>query len=65
MAQFYKGLKSNIKNVMAVNNFSSDWDSLMAVINRLNDNFRRREQKKKKDNRVKNSASKRDPNVID
>jgi hypothetical protein len=50
---------------MAVNNFSSDWDSLVAVANRLDDNFRRKKQKKKGDNRVKNSALKRDPDIID
>jgi hypothetical protein len=43
MAQFYKGLKSNVKDDMAVNNFLSDWDSLVAVANRLDDNFKRRE----------------------
>jgi hypothetical protein len=64
MAQFYKGLKSNVKNAMAVNNFLSDWDSLVAVVNRLNDNFRRREQEKKGDNRVKRSAPKKDSNAI-
>jgi hypothetical protein len=64
MAQFYKGLKSNVKNVMAVNNFPSDWDSLIAIINRLNDNFRRREQEKKKNNRVKNNTLKRDLDIM-
>jgi hypothetical protein len=49
---------------MAVNNFPNDWDSLMAVINRLNDNFRRREQEKKENNRVKNNAPKKDFNII-
>jgi hypothetical protein len=43
MAQFYKDLKSNVKNVIAVNNFPADWDSLITVINRLNDNFKRKE----------------------
>jgi hypothetical protein len=42
MAQFYKGFKSNVKDAMAVNNFLSDWDSLMAITNRLDDNFRRK-----------------------
>jgi Zinc knuckle len=36
----------------------------VAIINRLNDNFRRRKQEKKRDNRVKNSASKKDSDVI-
>jgi hypothetical protein len=65
MAQFYKGLKSNVKNVIAVNNFLSDWESLVAMVNRLDNNFRRKEQKRKKDNRVKGSALKKDLNVID
>jgi hypothetical protein len=65
MAQFYKGLKSNVKDAMAVNNFPSDWDSLVAVANRLDDNFRRREQEKKGDNRVKGSAPKKDPDAMD
>jgi hypothetical protein len=37
----------------------------MAVTNKLDDNFRRKKQKKKRDNRVKKSTPKKDPDAID
>jgi hypothetical protein len=43
MAQFYKEFKPNIKNAIAVNDFLGDWDSLIIVINRLDDNFRKKD----------------------
>jgi hypothetical protein len=52
MAQFYKGLSSQIKDIMAIQEFSDTWDDLISVTYRLNDNFRRR--------KVKNSGKNRD-----
>jgi hypothetical protein len=42
MAQFYKGLKANIKDVMAIQKFPETVDDLIETATRLNDNFRRR-----------------------
>jgi hypothetical protein len=47
MAQFYKGLKPKIKDAMAIQEFPEDWDDLIKVATRLDDNFRRRDQEKK------------------
>jgi len=46
MAQFYKGLKANIKDAMAIQEFPTTWDALIQVATRLDDNFRRRTQEK-------------------
>ena len=46
MAQFYKGLKTNIKDAMAIQVFPSTWDDLVQTATRLDDNFRRRFQEK-------------------
>ena len=42
MAQFYKELRSNIKNVIAVIEFPATWEDLIVQATRLDDNFRRR-----------------------
>jgi hypothetical protein len=47
MAQFYKGLNSKIKDAMALRPFPPTWESLIDTASQLNDNFRRRAQKKK------------------
>jgi hypothetical protein len=47
MAQFYKGLRPNIKDAMAIQGFPADWDTLIHQATRLDDNFRRRAQETK------------------
>jgi hypothetical protein len=47
MAQFYKGLKPNIKDAMAISGFPANWQELIHQATRLNDNFRRRSQENK------------------
>ena len=42
MAQFYKGLKTNIKDVIAIQKFPETVDDLIETATRLDDNFRRR-----------------------
>jgi hypothetical protein len=42
MAQFYKGLKANIKDVMIIQKFPEIVDDLIETVIRLDDNFRRR-----------------------
>jgi len=44
MAQFYKGLKANIKDAMAIQGFPPNWEGLIQQATRLDDNFRRRSQ---------------------
>jgi hypothetical protein len=46
MAQFYKGLKAQIKDAMAIQVFPETWDDLIQTATRLDDNFRRRSQEK-------------------
>jgi hypothetical protein len=47
MVQFYKKLNSRIKDAMALRPFLLTWESLIDTASQLNDNFRRRAQKKK------------------
>jgi hypothetical protein len=47
MAQFYKGLRPNIKDAMAIQGFPADWNTLIHQATRLNNNFRRRAQETK------------------
>jgi hypothetical protein len=47
MAQFYKGLRPNIKDAMAIQGFPADWNTLIYQVTRLDDNFRRRAQETK------------------
>jgi len=47
MAQFYKGLKAQIKDAMAIQEFPATWEALIKTATRLDDNFRRRTQEKK------------------
>ena len=49
MAQFYKGLKPEIKKAMAVTAFPDTWEDLIANASRLDDNFRRLYYKSKID----------------
>ena len=44
MAQFYKGLSTQIKDAMAIQEFPDTWEDLISVACRLDDNFRRRKQ---------------------
>lgn len=46
MMQFYAGLKSHIKDAMALQEFPKDWDALIQLANRLDDSFRRRAAEK-------------------
>jgi hypothetical protein len=46
MAQFYKGLKANVKDAMAIQEFPTTWEALIQTATRLDDNFRRRTQEK-------------------
>jgi hypothetical protein len=45
IAQFYKGLSTQIKDVMTIQKFPDIWEDLISVTYRLNDNFRRKKQK--------------------
>ena len=47
MAQFYKGLKANIKDAMAIQGFPPNWEGLIQQATRLDDNFRRRAQEER------------------
>jgi hypothetical protein len=47
MAQFYKGLKLNIKDAMAISGFPANWQELIHQATRLVDNFRCRSQENK------------------
>jgi hypothetical protein len=47
MAQFYKGLRPNIKDAMAIQGFPGDWNTLIYQATRLDNNFRRRAQETK------------------
>jgi hypothetical protein len=47
MAQFYKGLRPNIKDAKAIQGFPPNWDELIQQATRLDDNFRRRAQETK------------------
>jgi hypothetical protein len=42
MAQFYKRLKANIKDVITIQKFPETVDDLIETATRLDDNFRRR-----------------------
>src|SRR5450755_2108256 len=50
MAQFYKGLNPRIKDVMALRPFPENWGALIDTASQLNDNFRRRAEKKRGQN---------------
>jgi hypothetical protein len=47
MAQFYKGLRPNIKDAMVIQGFPADWNTLIHQATRLDNNFRRRAQETK------------------
>jgi hypothetical protein len=47
MAQFYKGLRPNIKDAIAIQGFPADWNTLIYQTIRLDNNFRRRAQETK------------------
>jgi hypothetical protein len=47
MAQFYKGLSESIKNAITIQKFPQTWTDLVAMVTRLDDNFRRKSQKNK------------------
>jgi len=50
MAQFYKGLNPRIKDAMALRPFPENWGALIDTASQLDDNFRRRAEKKRGQN---------------
>jgi hypothetical protein len=68
MAQFYKGLSEGIKNAMTIQEFPQGWTELVQITTRLDDNFRRKSQKKRgqyKHNNFQHGKQKKHPDEID
>jgi hypothetical protein len=65
MAQFYKGLSTQIKDAMAIQEFPDTWEDLISVACRLDDNFRRRKQENAGRHRDFKPQKRRDPDAMD
>jgi hypothetical protein len=68
MSQFFNGLKPRIQNVITVVAYPDNFDEMINLAIRLNDNFRRlKHYQKKPEKEMRNPSHKKekDPNAID